>query len=288
MIVEQALKWTANILRLHGVEDSRLEARILLGHVLMLSPARIYARPEQALSQEQVTELQQLVERRSLREPTAYIMKRREFYGIDFYVDPRVLVPRPETELIVEEAIKFASAYSNYPSSSKDHLTIADIGTGCGAIAISLALNLPFSKIYATDISPAALEVAHINCERRHIANQITFLRGNLLEPLPEIADLIVANLPYIRNSELAYLSPEVSDFEPRVALDGGQSGLDKIQELLEQCSENVESRSCILLEIGYKQDDAAVSLINKHLPEARVELIPDFNGINRVVSIKL
>jgi len=285
MTLAQALQQSARTFRLHGIEDSHIEARMLLGHILKLSPAQLYTQPERALSQKQANSLQQLIERRLRREPTAYIIKHREFYGIDFYVDSRVLIPRPETELLVEEAIEFANSRPNLSSSEKP-LLIADAGVGCGAIAISLALNLPRSKIYATDISPSALEVARLNCEYHNATGQIVLLQGNLLEPVPEPVDLIVANLPYIKSSELANLSPEITNFEPRAAIDGGQNGLEVIRQFLEQAKEKIHAQGCLLLEIGQKQEKAVISLIKHYHPKARSELIPDLNGIRRVVKI--
>lgn len=286
MTLAQALQWSARIFNLNAIEDSHIEARILLGHILKLSPAQLYAQPERLLSQEQVTSLQELIERRLCREPTAYIVKHKEFYGIDFYVDSHVLIPRPETELLVEAAFESVKSHTNYLSSSGRRFLIADVGTGCGAIAISLALNLPQIKVYATDTSPSALEVARLNCESHNVTEQIILLQGNLLEPVPGPVELAVANLPYIESSELANLSPEITDFEPRVAIDGGQSGLDQIRQLLEQAKEKINPRGCLLLEIGQKQETAVVSLINRYLPKASPDFISDLSGIKRVVKI--
>jgi release factor glutamine methyltransferase len=208
MTLTQALQQSACTLSVNGIEDSYIEARVLLGHITKLSPVQIYTQTEQTLSREQERDLSKLIERRLRREPTAYIVNRREFYGIDFYIDSRALIPRPETELLVDTALEFSK--NTCPPSPP---LIADIGTGCGAIAISLALNLPQSKIYATDISHSALEVARLNCEHHKVTRQVTLLQGNLLEPVPEPVDLIVANLPYVRSSELENLSPEITGF---------------------------------------------------------------------------
>lgn len=286
MTLAQALQWSARIFNRNAIEDSHIEARIVLGHILKLSPVQLYTQPERPLSQEQVTSLRELIERRLCREPTAYIVKHKEFYGVDFYVDSRVLIPRPETELLVEAAFGFAKSHTNYLSSSGTPFIIADVGTGCGAIAISLALNLSQAKVYATDISLSALEVARLNCESHNVTEQIVLLQGNLLEPIPGPVDLIVANLPYIECSELANLSPEITNFEPRVAIDGGQSGLDQIRQLLEQAKGKIHPLGCLLLEIGQKQETAVVSLINRYLPKARFDFISDLSGIKRVVKI--
>jgi release factor glutamine methyltransferase len=282
MTLTQALQQSAHILSVNGIDDSHIEARILLGHITKLSPVQIHTLTEQALSQEQERALHELVERRLRREPTAYIINRREFYGIDFYVDSRVLIPRPETELLVDTALKLFRNGTCLPSP----LVIADIGTGCGAIAISLALNLPRSKIYATDSSRSALEVAGLNCEHHKVTRQVTLLQGNLLEPIPETIDLIVANLPYIKSSELDNLSPEITSFEPRTAIDGGKNGLKCIHRLLEQTEGKINRRGCLLLEIGQNQEQYVISLIHSLLKKVSFTLIPDLNGINRVVKI--
>jgi len=282
MTLAQALQQSAHILSLNGIEDSHTEARILIGHISKLSPVQIYTQPEQTLSQEQEKSLQKLIKRRLRREPTAYIVNRREFYGFDFYVDCRTLIPRPETELLVDTALEFAKSGTYLPGP----VLIADIGTGCGAIAISLALNLPQSKVYAIDISPSAIEVTKFNCEHHKVTEQVTFLQGNLLEPLPEPVDLIVANLPYIKSSELENLSPEITKFEPRTAIDGGESGLGKVSQLLEQAEGKINHQGCLLLEIGQNQEKEVSHLIHRYFKKVRFECIPDLNGIKRVVKI--
>jgi release factor glutamine methyltransferase len=281
MILAQALQQSAHTLSLNGIDDSHTEARMLLGHITKLSPVQIYTQPERTLSREQENNLQELVERRLCHEPAAYIVNHREFYGIDFYVDYRVLIPRPETELLVDTAIEFAS--STCLASSP---LIADIGTGCGAIAISLALNLPHSQIYATDVSPLALEVARLNCKSHNVTDRIILLQGNLLEPLPESVDILVANLPYIKSSELANLSPEIIQFEPRMAIDGGENGLDYIRQLLEQAEDRINTSGCLLLEIGQNQEKDLSNLIRSLLKKVNFVFISDLNGIKRVVKI--
>jgi release factor glutamine methyltransferase len=281
MTLTQALQQSARILSVNGIEDSYIEARMLLGHITKLLPVQIYTQTEQTLSQEQERGLYELIERRLRREPTAYIVNRREFYGIDFYIDSRALIPRPETELLVDTALEFSK--NTYPPSPP---LIADIGTGCGAIAISLALNLPHSKIYATDISHSALEVARLNCEHHKVTRQVTLLQGDLLEPVPEPVDLIVANLPYVRSSELENLSPELNRFEPRTAIDGGENGLKCIRQLLEQTKGKINPQGCLLLEIGQNQEQEVTRLINSYLNKVSFTFIRDLNGINRVVKI--
>jgi len=284
MNLAQALQQYASILSMNGIDDSYIEARMLLSHATNLSPVQIYTEPQQMLSRKEVGKLQDLVDRRLKHEPAAYILKHREFYGINFYVDSRVLIPRPETELLVDTALEFASNRSCITRP----LLAADIGTGSGAIAISLALNIPGIRVYAIDISPSALEVARLNCEYHRVSEQVTILSGNLLQPLPEPVDLVVANLPYIKNSELPGLSPEIAKFEPRMALDGGKSGLECIRQLLQQVKRKINAGGCLLLEIGQNQEKEVSRLINSCLNEVNFRFIADFNGIKRVAKIDL
>ena len=288
MTLGQALQQVTSIFSANNIEDAHLEARVLLGHVLKLSAAKLYTEAEQNLNKEQEESLRRLLERRLHKEPVAYIINHKEFYGLDFYVDHRVLIPRPETELLVEEALKFAKGRDNKPASRNKPSMVVDIGTGCGNIAICLALNITNIKIFAVDISPPTLEVARLNCEHHKVTGKITLLRGDLLEHITKPVDLIVANLPYIKSSELDTLNPESAIFEPRVALDGGKEGLKQISRLLKQTKEKTLQRCCLLVEIGKGQEYLVVKLANQYLPNATVELIPDLNKIKRVVKINV
>ena len=283
MILNEALYSTTQSLIAARIDCPLIEAELLLGHVFGMSKTQIHTEPEKTLTQAETKCLQCLVQRRLHREPTAYILRSREFYGIDFYTDNRTLIPRPETELLVEKTIESAHCLS-YP---EKQITIADIGTGCGAIAISLALALPKVKIYAVDISIAALQVAEINCQRHRVGNQVELLHGNLLEPLPHPMDIIVANLPYIKSREFKDLSPEITEFEPIIALSGGEDGLGKIRQILRQTPGKLNIGGCFLLEIGRGQDEAATSLINSCFPQLTIELIPDLGSINRVIRVE-
>ena len=274
MTLKQALHRARHILAENNVEDAPLECELLLRHVLKISRTQLYLDLEQGLSPQQEQNFWRLLQRRLNGEPTAYITGHREFYGLDFYVDPNVLIPRPESELLVETALGLAQ---NHPL-----LTIADIGTGCGAIAISLALGLPQARIYATDISATALEVALVNCQKHGVADRVHLLQGNLLEPLPEPVDLIVANLPYVRKSKLA------PRFEPRLALDGGSDGRERIHQLCRQADSKLRAGGSLLLEIGQGQRKAVTALLHHLFPEGKIEVMPDLSGIDRVVSLSL
>ena len=221
-----------------------------------------------------------LIQRRIEREPTAYITGHKEFYGLDFLVSPATLIPRPETEVLVENAIEIIQ------SKFHSRCLIADIGTGCGAIAIALSLNLPGTTVYATDISSAALEIAEANCRHHSLNNDVRLLHGNLVEPLPEPVNIIVANLPYIPDSVLSGLSPEITKYEPELALSGGPDGLACIKEFIPHASKKLLNGGGIMLEVGYDQGQAVCELAKKYFPDSRINVIPDLSGLDRVVSI--
>ncbi len=284
MILREALQSATQTLLRARIDDASVEAELLLGHVLGMSRAQLYTEPERVLTAAEMEHLCYLVRRRLDHEPTAYILGQCEFYGIDFYIDHHAFIPRPETELLVEKAVELAQHISH----QGEQITLADIGTGCGAIAISLALALPQAKIYATDISNSALQVAGINCQRHAVNSQVELLQGNLLEPLPQPVDMIVANLPYIKSCEFKDLSPEIRRFEPTIALAGGDDGLDKIQQMLEQMPGKINCRACFLLEIGQGQVGIVTSLINGYFPQSSIEFISDLGGTERVVKVVL
>lgn len=284
MTSNQALYLAKHKLSAANIENASLEAELLLCHVLGISKAELYSEPERGLNSAEMRNLQHLVLRRLHHEPIAYILECCQFYGIDFYVDQDVLIPRPETELLVEEAIEFA--HRNFPLGRQ--LTIADIGTGSGAIAVSLAVALPRAVIYATDISASALRVARINCQHHKVDGRITLLCGDLLEPLPGPVDMVVANLPYVRSCDLKTLSQEITSFEPMTALAGGEDGLAKIRCLLHQLPGRVHPGGCLFLEVGQGQAKAVGSLIEGCFPQANTRSIADLSGIARVIKVML
>ncbi|MDI6814765.1 MAG: peptide chain release factor N(5)-glutamine methyltransferase [Dehalococcoidales bacterium] len=276
MTLKQALSRARRILAAHNAEDAPLECELLLRHTLKISQVQLYLELNHELSPKQEETFWGLIKRRLNGEPTAYITGHREFYGLDFYVNHRVLIPRPETELLVEMALNLAQ---NHPVS-----TIAEIGTGCGAIAIILALKLPEAKIYATDISAPALKVALFNCQKHGVANRVCLLQGNMLDPLPEPVDLIIANLPYVRELELT----NSVNFEPLLALNGGSDGLEKIRQLCRQVKNKLRPEGYLLLEIGQGQGKAVTTFLRSLFPSAKIEITPDLGGIDRVVSLGL
>ena len=275
MTLKQALSHAREILTANNIEDAPLECDLLLRHTLKLSRVELYLDLNNELNPEQEETFWHLIRHRLNGEPTAYITGHCEFYGIDFYVDSSVLIPRPESELLVEKALTLAQNHTI--------ATIAEIGTGCGAIAISLALNLPKVKIYATDMSTPALKVALFNCQKHGLVNRICLLQGDMLDPLPKPVNLIVANLPYVKEAEI-----DTGNFEPLLALNGGSDGLDKIRQLCHQLSDKLYPEGYLLLEIGQGQGKAVTTFLRSLFPSAKIEVTPDLSGIDRVVSLTL
>ena len=278
MTLKQALSRARGILAGNNIDDAPLECELLLRHALKISRTQLYLDLNRELSPKQEEAFWRLMQRRLNGEPTAYITGHREFYGLDFYVDPRVLIPRPESELLVETALGLAQ---NHPL-----LTIAEIGTGCGAIAISLALGLPEVKIYATDISAAALKVALLNCQKHGVVDRVHLLQGDMLDPLPQPVDLIIANLPYVEESELAPMGP--AKFEPLLALNGGSDGMERIRQLCRQLGSKLRPADYLLLEIGQGQRRTVTAFLHTLFPNGEIEVVPDLSGIDRVISLSL
>lgn len=280
MTIKEALRQASKTLASGSIEDAPLEAELLLMHLLGIDRAKLYARLEDELSPGDAQAFAQLLERRLSHEPIAYILGHREFFGHDFYVAPGVLIPRPESELLVDKALDFVKKFPDH------NPVIAEIGTGSGAIAISLALLLPNAKIYATDISPRALNIARVNCEKHGVQDRVHLLEGDLLDPLPEPVDIILANLPYIGDEELSELGAEIRMFEPMEALAGGGQGLDKVRQLLSKAGGKLRPGGSVLLEIGAAQGRAVASLARGLFPRARVELARDLAARERVLSV--
>lgn len=288
MNLAQALKHVTGIFKQNNIEEPANEAGVLLCQLLQIDKSRLFAQPETELTAIQLAHLDKLVQRRLSGEPAAYIIRKKEFYGIDLYVDSRVLIPRPETEMLVEEAIKFAQKCFEKKRNSQSKLLIADIGTGSGAIAIALASHISKSIIYGIDVSRRALEVAAINVKRFELENRITMIEGNLLEPINQKMDIIVANLPYIAEAELGYLQVEITKHEPRIALDGGLQGTDLFEVLMKQAKQKLVPGGSLLMEIGKGQEDEVTRLAKQAFPAAEISLTRDLQGINRVISINV
>jgi release factor glutamine methyltransferase len=283
MLSGEALAQAATQLRNEGVESPRLDAELLLAHVLGVNRAAILTWPDRPMTPKQLTRYRDLVARRAAREPLAYIVGHRAFYDLDFVVDARALIPRPETELLVEHAVRTARRIA---AEAGTPLRLADVGAGSGAIAVTLAVHLPEATIYALDDSAEALTLTAENARRHRVTDRVHPLQGDLLSPLPQPVDLITANLPYVATAEWEQLPPEIRIYEPRAALDGGPDGLTVIRRLLTMADSYLRSGGALLLEIGANQGTAVTGLARQRLPQARVQVHQDLAGLDRVVLI--
>jgi release factor glutamine methyltransferase len=260
---------------LHAVSATpRLDAELLLSHVTSLSRTSLVAHPEQTLSLPQESAYAELVAQRALHVPLPYLTGFAEFYGLEFEVTPEVLIPRPETELLVDLAL------------ARQPATVVDVCTGSGCVAIALASRLSQALIYASDISQAALAVARRNAERHGVAERVHLILGDILTPRPPLVEVIVANPPYVADDEWASLPVSVRDYEPRIALDGGPDGLTIIQRLLNEAPAVLRPGGHLLVEIGARQGEAAAHLARTAFPNAAVSIHPDLAGLDRVLEV--
>lgn len=276
MTVQEALAQGTAALAAASSPSARLDAEVLLADVLGLRRVDLYARPELALTPAQEERYRMLLERRALREPVSYLVGRKEFFGLTFLVDRRVLIPRPETEVLVERALAWVEGRRGRPA-------IADIGTGSGCIAVALASRLPEARIYATDISTEALEVAAENVRRHGVERQVVLLHGDLGDPLPEQVDLLVANPPY---TVWDTLPAGITAYEPQLALDGGDDGLAVYRRLLPRLRAHLRAGGAAMVEVGDGQAEAVQRLSREMVGEVPLRSWPDYAGLPRVVEI--
>lgn len=269
MTIQEAIIHFSNILNEANIEVPSLDVEVLIMHILKKEKSFLYAHPEKQLTKEEVQELKRLIEKRKHNYPLAYLTHTKSFYDLDFYVDERVLIPRPETEILVSEVIKYAKG---------KNLRIADIGTGSGAIAINLKKHIPDAHIIATDISKDALDVAEKNAFDLK-AKEIEFMHEDAFETLPEDIDILVSNPPYLKTHEVENLVAE-----PHQALDGGENGLEVYETLFSQITQ--KQIPAIFLEIGYDQSFEIEQLKHQYLPDYTFEVLADFCGFPRVIMM--
>lgn len=280
--LREVIQNTHRLLDAAGIPDPRLEAEVMVMNQMRMPRQDIFAQQETEVAPQQERELAVTVERRLAREPLAYILGIREFYGINLLVNSDVLIPRPETESLVEHVLFMALM-----GMETTELVIADVGTGSGAIAINLAIHLPAARIYAFDSADSALDVAAYNIRSHNVADRVTLGKGDLLEPLQEPVDLIVANLPYIPTSRIPTLQPEIQ-WEPKMALDGGEDGLDLIRRLLSQAPSKVKEQATILLELDPEQVPAVEELAKRHFSGATTSVEQDLAHLDRIFVISV
>lgn len=275
--IRQAQLEAIKELKRKKISSAHLDTEVLLSFSLKKPKEYLYTYPGKKLTPSQLKKFQKFINRRLRNEPMAYILNHKEFFGLDFYVDKKVLIPRPETEILVEEVLELAKKLSNL---GYKRLTIGDIGTGSGCIAITLAKFLPKAKILATEISSSALKVAKINALKHKVHKRIKFLKGSLLNPLKnQKIDILVANLPYLNKKQIQ--SSELK-YEPIKALKNHKH----FERLLKQAPNYLNPQGQIFLEIGDRQAHSTIKKARKYLQNQEIIIKKDLAGKNRVVLI--
>ena len=282
MNIREALHQGSRLLAAEAASDeAELEAELLLRHALGVDRVHLFQRLNETLTPARERRYRRLLDRRLAHEPTPYITGHKEFFGLDFEVTPAAIIPRPETETLVELAIAFIETRETGRETQ-----IVDVGVGCGAIAVSIAHELPNARVIAIDVSKLALRLAGRNAARHGVAGRITFLHGDLLAPLDVRAGVITANLPYVRTADWLAEPPEIREREPRRGLDGGPDGLRLIRRLLRQSPAHLAPGGALFIEIGDEQGAAAAAAARAAFPRAKIEVRPDLAGFDRVLVV--
>lgn len=282
--VGNIIQWATRELQRSGIDTPRLDAEVILSHLLNCDRIKFHTHPDKPVQRIIASRYKKAVQRRVKRVPLQYITNHAEFMSLDFYVDERVLIPRPETELLVEAVIKKAKSFIH-----ENEIVIIDIGVGSGNIAISLAKNISAAGIIAIDISHEALDVAKMNAQKHHLQEKITFLCGNIYEPLQACgvktkAHFIVSNPPYIASTELSELQQEVRDYEPYTALISGNSGLEMFERILAEANSWLRPAGFLLLEVAEKQARQVIKMIKNTNIFTSIQRIKDYQNISRII----
>ncbi len=278
-----AMQWTTEYFKRHDIATARLDAELLLAHVLKMERTQLYVNFDKPIHKPELAAFRQLIQRRAKGEPIAYITGRKEFWSLEFKVNPNVLIPRPETELLVQTVLDL---WAKYPKLAK--CMILEIGTGCGNIAISLAKELADCRIFACDISPEALEIARENAKFHRVGNKLSFRQGDLFyafreSELKESINFIVSNPPYIPTNQLDELPAEVK-YEPRNALDGGADGAYLQQKITEESLKFLAPQGHLVMETGISQANYIEQLGRNNPQWADFKTLPDYSGLARVI----
>lgn len=283
--VKRLLEWTIGFFSRKEVDPARLSAELLLSHVLGVARIKLYTDYERVLDESQLATFRELVRRAAEHEPIAYLTGRAHFFNLEFEVTRDVLIPRPDTETLVENVLQLARRTSGFETPR-----VVDVCTGSGCIAAAIAHHHKHATLVATDISPATLEIARRNIDRLQLADRVTLLQGDLLDPLAEHVDqhpfdLIVANPPYIATEKIATLDRSVRDYEPKIALDGGADGLDPHRKILAGAPARLRGGGRIFIEIAFDQGEAARELAGNHPDFEDVRILRDHAGNDRVLT---
>jgi release factor glutamine methyltransferase len=283
--IGRLLQWTTDYLKKSGSPSARLDAEILLAESRGCERIQLYTAFDEDPGEPVRTKFRELVKRRAAGEPVAYLVGRREFYSLMFQTTPAVLIPRPETEFVVIGVLDAAKQCNI----SDRTLEIADVGTGSGAIAVSVAKHISNCHISAIDISPEAIAVAQSNAERHEVADRIEFVVSDLFAAIPPAKkfDIVASNPPYIANKEMESLSPDVRNFEPHGALFGGESGMDVIDRLLVECQERIVPGGWLVMEIGPALEATIRERFSNHIGWTDLTITKDLAGLPRVVKTR-
>ncbi len=280
MTVAEGLRDGAKLLQENSIAEPESEAVLLMGHALKRDRAFIYAHPEYRLSAVESILFKAVIRRRSSHEPFQYITGRQEFYGLEFYVTPDVLIPRPETEILVEAAIK--------QFREQEQFKFLEVGIGSGCISVSILANLPRANALGSDVSYKALVVAGNNAEANRVSDRLELQISNVYESVDDREfDLIVSNPPYVADPDLPALQREVRDFEPKTALSGGPDGLDIVRRIIAGAPKLLKTNGMLMMEIGWDQSER-VSKIFDASSWKSIEMLPDLQGIPRIVVAKI
>jgi release factor glutamine methyltransferase len=274
--VLKVIQWTTEHFQKKGADNPRLEAEVLLAHLLGIDRMGLYLNYDRPLKEEERTAYREMIQRRMAGEPIAYIVGYKEFWSMRFQVSTECLIPRPETEHLVEEAVRIGKGL-------EPPVRALEIGHGSGAVAIALAKELEGAQIVATDISPGACSLARVNAEAHGVAGRTRFVLGDLFPPGEGPFNLICSNPPYIPTAEVLQLAPEVRDYEPLTALDGGEDGLRFFREIAQGASGFLVSGGWLLLEMGQGQAPQVAAILQEQ-GLMHMDLIPDYAGIKRVI----
>lgn len=288
--ISKTLDWTTDHFRKSNIEWPHLEAEILLAHALGRKRIELYTDHERVLTAAELKTFKGYIQRRSQHEPIAYITNSQPFMSLDFYVDRSVLIPRPETEQLVEIAIETINQAQGQRQEAEG-IRIADIGTGSGAIAVSLAKFIPSVKVTGIDSSPQAIEIAQRNAQHHKVDDRCQFMVGNMFDPLQEKVDLIVSNPPYIPTDIISTLDTDVKDWEPRSALDGGKDGFDYIRRIVKESPNHLTTqppKGLLLLEIGNDQGEKAKQMAESSGNYAEVKILKDLNQKDRILKARV
>jgi release factor glutamine methyltransferase len=278
--IRTTLQCAARDLNASGSPSPRLDAEVLLMRFLGMDRLQLLMQPERELSQEEAAGFARWVERRSLGEPVAYILGDKEFWSLRFEVGREVLIPRPETECLIEEVLRFYRPPG-------EGLWVLDIGTGSGAIGIVLARELPAARVAATDVSPGAIAVAHRNARVHGVAGRMEFVQGDLFAAISGDWDIVCSNPPYIPEGVYSLLPAGIRDFEPREALIAGPDGLDFHRRIIREGGQRMKTGGRIFLEIGEGQKDRVAAIFREEGHYDDISFRKDYGGIDRVASAR-